>query len=334
MYSMNIAKVSCHGRVPPAVRIAFDAPALPAIACTLSRRSAAAGRWLSVAPGPRHRLALFLALLLAIPGAIRLALAHGDLHERIEQLDKSIATSPDDYDLYLKRGELHRQHQEWSLAVADFAQVQRLAPRAVDVDYYLGLTWLEAGQPRKALPCLDRYLTAHPDHPQVLLARARARVNLGEHRAAVLDYSRAIDLLAQPTPDLYIEQAGALLAQGDSQLDAAMDVIRQGVRKIGPVVSLVEFAVTTETSHGRYENALAWIGALPANLAAQPRWLARRADVLAADGKKDAALADYRAAYETVMQNLQRRNTPANLAFEAELRQKIAAIETRASAPK
>jgi tetratricopeptide (TPR) repeat protein len=258
---------------------------------------------------------------------VRPAHAHGDLHERIELISKLIAASPDDYTLYLKRGDLHRQHQEWSLAVADFEQAQRLAPRQVDVDYYLGLTWLEADDPARAIAFLSRYVAAHPDQAQALLARARTRVALGAYTAAAGDYSRVIDLAEQPTPDLYTAKAAALLAAGDSQLDAAMDAIRQGVRRIGPIVSLIEYAVTVETAHRRYDKALAWIGDLPENIASQPLWLARRADLESADGKKTAALANYRAAYAAVMQNLQRRNTRANLAFEADLRNKIAALE-------
>jgi len=241
-------------------------------------------------------------------------------------MDKLIAASPDDYVLYLKRGDLHRQHQEWSLAVSDFEHAQRLDPRPVDVDYYLGLTWLEAGQPARAVAPLDRYLGEHPDHSQALLARARARAAVGDFKAAAGDYSRVISLLARPTPDIYTETADTLLAEGDAQLDTAMDVIRDGVRKLGPIVSLIEYAVTTETAHGRYDKALAWMAELPPNVASQPRSLARRADVLAAAGRKDAALADYQAAYAAVMQNLQRRNTPANLAFESELREKIAKL--------
>lgn len=279
-------------------------------------------------------LALFLGLSITIPGAARLAHAHGDIHERIEQLDKSIAAAPGDYTLYLRRGELHRQHQAWPQALADLERARRLDPRPVEIDFHLGLAWLQSGQPARALPCLDRYLDAYPDHPQALLARGRARAALGERLAAARDFSLAIGKFPQPTPDLYVELAGVLIAAGDDHLDAGMDVIRQGTEKLGPVVSLIEYAVETETAHGRYTNALAWIDTLPESLASQPRWLTRRADVLAATGQNDAALADYQAAQAAIMQNLRHRNTAANLALDAELREKIAGLGNRTAEPR
>jgi predicted Zn-dependent protease len=279
-------------------------------------------------------LVLFLGLSSAFPDAARLAQAHGDIHERIAHLDKLIAATPSDYSLYLKRGDLHRQHREWPEALADFEHARRLDPRPVEVDFYLGNTWLEAGQPDKALPCLERYLDVHPDHSQALLLRGRARAALGEPLAAANDISLAIGRMTQPTPDRYVELARVLIAAGDDHLDAAMAAITQGREKLGPVVSLVEFAVTTETGHGRYDNALAWIDTLPENLATQPRWQARRADVLAAAGRNHTALEGYQGALEAVMQNLQRRNTAANRALEAELRQKIAGLDSRKPEPR
>ena len=48
--------------------------------------------------------------------ACGVAFAHGALHEQIEALGKSIALAPRNPVLYVKRGELHRMHQEWMAA--------------------------------------------------------------------------------------------------------------------------------------------------------------------------------------------------------------------------
>src|SRR5688572_33256037 len=56
---------------------------------------------------------LVVCLVITLPLA-----AHGDLHERIAALTKQIDDAPTNAELYLKRGELHRAHRDWKLALA------------------------------------------------------------------------------------------------------------------------------------------------------------------------------------------------------------------------
>src|SRR5688572_23198385 len=47
-------------------------------------------------------------------------LPHGDLDQRIIDVSREIAASPDSLELYLKRGELYIQHEEYNKAKHDF----------------------------------------------------------------------------------------------------------------------------------------------------------------------------------------------------------------------
>src|SRR5437867_10053401 len=134
-------------------------------------------------------------LLMAVAPAAR---AHGDLHLQIEEVSKRIALEPRNAELYLKRGELHRAHQDWDAAQADYDQAFSLNRNLGVIDLARGKMFLDANWPLSALVSLDRFLAAHSNHVDGLVTRARTLVKLERRLQAVQDYNQAIDHAAQP----------------------------------------------------------------------------------------------------------------------------------------
>src|SRR5437899_764248 len=87
------------------------------------------------------RLPLCILLLAGFPLS---TLAHGDLHLQIEEVTKRIMQEPRNGELYLKRGELHRAHQDWDAAQADYDQASSLNPNLTVVDLGRGKMFLDA----------------------------------------------------------------------------------------------------------------------------------------------------------------------------------------------
>jgi tetratricopeptide (TPR) repeat protein len=54
------------------------------------------------------------------------SLAHGDLHEMIKKVSKEIKSSPDSAFLYLKRGELYFQHEDFEESIEDYTTCSKL----------------------------------------------------------------------------------------------------------------------------------------------------------------------------------------------------------------
>ena len=224
------------------------------------------------------------------------AFAHADINVRIAGINARIAADPDDPQLYLRRGELHRAHRAWSAALDDYQYAVRLAPGLPEADYYTGRMWLEAGRPELARPGLDRFLALRPDHADALLTRSRALAGLAEYNAAVTDLTRAIALLDPPAPEHYLERAQLLVARGPDFVDEALRGIDRGTVRLGPLVSLIQFAVEIDAGRGHHDAALARIGSLPRAVRQTPRWQARRGDILLAAGRKPQARTAYVAA--------------------------------------
>lgn len=250
-----------------------------------TRRHATVSRASSVS----SRLALAALALSAWLASTPPALAHEDLLARIAALTHRIAQEPANSELYLKRGELFRQHEEWDGALLDFERASKLDPQLTIVDLLRGLTLLEAGNPKPAQLAFDRFLSRHPEHAEALAARGRAWANLGETRAAAADLTRAIAV--RPLPEHYLERAQILAAAG--RADEALQSLDESTDHLGPLVSLQRYAIELELKLGRHDAALARLDALSSGLSRQEAWLVRRGEILERAGRGMEARAVY-----------------------------------------
>ncbi len=252
------------------------------------------------------------------------AFAHADIGERLSDLDRQIEHAPQSSELYLKRGELHRLHRDWPAARADYDRASRLDAGNPAVNFYRGRMWLEAKNPAQARPLLDRFLAARPDHADALVIRSRTLSLLGEPLAAADDLTRAIDLLDPPTPEVYLDRARALVAAGPEHVDPALRGLDEGIARLGPLVSLIQYAIEVERAHGRHQAALARLDLLPDQVRRQPGWLAIRGDILQSMGDIQQAQATYRAGLASIAAYAPaRRNARATAALESRLRESL-----------
>jgi tetratricopeptide (TPR) repeat protein len=195
--------------------------------------------------------------------------AHVEIERQVADVSRRIAENPRDASLLVKRGELHRVHGDTELALADFRTAGEIAPDLPAVDLCTGRTHLEAGRPDQALPCLDRFLLLLPDHVMGRVFRARALAALGRRLEAAVDYTEAIrdsGAANPPRPELYLERALALRAEGPAHVEEALDGLREGLSRLGPLAVLQTLAVDLEVERGDHVAALdlletSWKGA-------------------------------------------------------------------------
>lgn len=254
------------------------------------------------------------AVLVALPLT---ALAHGDLHLQIEEMTKRIAKEPKNAELYLKRGELRRVHQEWDAAQADYDFAAALNPQLAFVDLARGKMFLEADWPLSALVALDRFLAGHTNHVDGLITRARTLVKLGRRLEAVEDYSHAIDGAAQPQPEIFIERSQALTNEGAAYFDRALQGLEEGMKRLGPLVVFQLFAIDVELKQKRVDAALERLERVASQSVRKETWLARRGEILQQAGRNKEASEAYEKALRALA-NLppSRRQVPAMLELE------------------
>lgn len=254
------------------------------------------------------------------------ALAHGPLHERIQQLTAALEQSPSDAALLEERGELFRLHGLFSEARLDWSKVATLRPDDVTNHLRLGLVALGMGETNDAINRLEQFVSARPSSITGQLTLAEALVAAGRPADAVPHWTSAIRLTEEPRPEWFLDRARAARS-GGIDVDLVLAGLDDGIDRHGPLPALQLLAVELETGRGNTDAALRRIAAIADRAERKERWLLRRGDILLAAGRTNEARMEFQAARKALDQlpDKVRRGWAAT-----ELRQQI---DTRLSAP-
>ena len=249
------------------------------------------------------------------------ARAHGDLDAQIAAVSRQLDQAPRAV-LYLKRGELHHEHEDFAAALADYDRAAQLAPQLSAISYGRARTLFQAGRLQPARESLDYYLKQKPGHAEGYLLRARVLVGLKDYPAAVQDFDRNLELTPQPLPECYLERAEALVALGDKE--RAVQSLDEGIGRLGSLVTLQSAAIAIELDLKRYDAALARVDFVMTGLRRKETWLERRGEILEAAGRRDEASRAYGEALAALEQlPAQHRNVKPMRELEARLRQRL-----------
>ena len=260
------------------------------------------------------------------------AFGHGDVHLQIIELTKEIEKTPRNAELFVRRADLHRLHGDWDAAQADYDHAGALDPQLAMVDLARARMFLEANWPLSSLTSVDRFLARQFEHPEGLIIRARALAKLARYVEAAQDYTRAIGKVNEGRPELFLERAQALAAEGKEHVDNAIRGLDEGIQKLGPLVTLNLYALDLETEHGRYEAALKRLDGVIAKAPRKETWFERRGNILFKAGRREEARQAYQQALDA-MKTLPpvRRNVPAMQELDKRLRANIESLGSTAS---
>lgn len=220
------------------------------------------------------------------------AIAHTDIEVQIDMLSRQIVESEADADLYLKRGDLHRRHEDWNKARIDLRSARKLAPDHEMVDWYEGRLALDSGDYEQASALLSRYLETHPEHAAAWHQRAMARVGLGEYLSAAEDFSRSIAGSDHAAPTLYRSLVLTTVAAGAEHLDAASAAVDSGLARFPREVGLLGLGVDLSLAQSNPQRARDFLARIPPALHELPQWRYRKALVSCLEGAPENAVGD------------------------------------------
>lgn len=238
---------------------------------------------------------VFTGVVIVLTLLSSIARAHEGLHEQIVAVTAKIRRDPKNASLYLQRGELHRLHRDWSRAAADYDRAARLQPSLTIVDLARGKMLFESHRLQQAKSVLDRFLQQQPDHVEGFVTRARVLVKMRARIEAARDFTQALSLTATPEPELYLERA-QVLAQDERHIEEALRGLDEGIRRLGPLVTLQLLAIDLESRRKNYDGALARLDLIAAQSERKEMWLVRRAEILRNAGRIEEARAAFKAA--------------------------------------
>ncbi len=285
-----------------------------------------------------HRIAVRalcgLPLLSLLLGGVLRSGAHAELILQIDLVTAEIAKDPSNADLYLKRGQLRREHVEFDLAFADFAKAESLSPGHTQLDLARGRLFLDWGWLLSARASLDRFIARVPGHEDALILRARVLQRLECRRAAVDDYDTVLRHSKEPGPDLFIERSQLLMTMGEAHWTEALRGLDDGIARLGQLVTLQLFAIDSEMKLQRFDKALERVDQITERSPRKETWLARRGEILVQAGRR----AEARTAYESALAALNRlpparRNVPAMIELASRIQKQIESLPAPAPAP-
>jgi predicted Zn-dependent protease len=257
------------------------------------------------------------------------ALAHGTYQDRFDRASERIAASPMDPEPLIRRHVLRREHGDFTGALSDLEAAATLSPGWPGLDALRGRLALESGQPEVAIAPLERALLERPEDAESRLSLARALVAVGRPLDAAGHYSLAIDQAPVKLPTHYLESARALRSAGPEHSDRALEVLDEGMIRLGTLAALANFAIALEIESGRFDAALARLDALSAASPRKETLRGRRAEILEQAGRFAEARAEWaRALAEIQALAPHQRQTPAMTQLATRARGALARLES------
>jgi tetratricopeptide (TPR) repeat protein len=268
-----------------------------------------------------------LILLAALFGSILCGWSHGDMHGQIVETTKLIEKEPRNANLYIKRSDLYRAHGDFDNAYADLEQASLLDRRMEVLPLARGRLFYEANWPQSAKNALDQFLASHTNHVEGHALRARCLSKLGRRLDAVKDYTRAIDMASEPQPELYLERAQTLSDEGTNYFPEAVKGLEEGMKKMGPLITLQLYAIDLEAKQKNYDAALARLDKVAAASPRKETWLARKGEILQLAGRPEQATDAFQAALKAIAQLPDtRRYVPAMQELEKRIQAVLQAL--------
>ena len=235
------------------------------------------------------------------------AFAHAGHDEQLLRINRAIEQQPDDQALYIRRGSIYCENRQFDDASADFEQAERLGPKVV-VAFERGVLYYRMGDFERATEYFNQYLEQFPQAAHAYEYRAWAARDTGNYPLAIADLHNYFDLLETPHPGNYI--AAANMLHDMQQTGQALQLLDQGMEKIGLTPQLQRRAIELELERDQLSNAIARQDSLRSPLNANPLWKLQMAELLLQDKRDKAAR---KLAREAENELLQLRPTPARL---------------------
>ena len=260
----------------------------------------------------------YFSLLICYALIAQPALAHGDLELQIEVLTAQIEEQSEQAQLHFQRAELYRRIMAWDSALDGYSAAETLGYSKDELDYFRGRMHLEAGNYKQANLHLSRLLVKYPEHTRALIARAK--IPSSAPLDAVADLDIAIKNSVRPAPDLFLDRAKLTIEAGSEHFERAISGLEEGIAHFGPVVSLIDFAVSQCEINQNWKLAINMVKKLPEHVQLSPNWLFRMGELHQQALEFELARDFYASAVQKIQQLPNSRlNTAATRQLENEI---------------
>lgn len=189
--------------------------------------------------------------------------AHGELDSQIMDVSNKIELNPELDSLYIRRGTLYFQHQNFLKSIRDFEKVEELSGPSTVVYISYARAWHELEKLDFALESVNDAIDLNPASSASYRLRGKILFDMKEFEKSALDAEQALAESTKHIPEHYTEYVEVLDSLNTTESKkTAIQVLQNGVKDIGELPIFINKIGDLYIELGDYTNAIKMTTAL------------------------------------------------------------------------
>lgn len=203
-----------------------------------------------------------LALLLLIFSPL-FAFSHGDLHLRIQEVSKQIEASPDSSYLYLKRGILYFQHEDFPESLKDLKQCEEMKYSDRLLDLTFAKVYQKLNQYDNSIIFINKILELDPQHVNAWKLKGQVLFEMGQFEDSANAFLVVIKKAIRCFPNNYLDVANSYeMMNTEASKREAISIIEKGIEDLGPLITFYDRLVELGLKYEDFELAINYQNAI------------------------------------------------------------------------
>jgi tetratricopeptide (TPR) repeat protein len=190
---------------------------------------------------------------------VNFTFAHGELDQRIKDVSAEIKTDPDSAFLYLKRGELYYQHEEYKKSIRDFKKCSKLDYKESRLLLGFAKSYERLDKFTTSLDYVNHILANNAQNVRALRLKGQIHFKMKKYSEAAQNFEMVVKYASKTIPENYLEISQAWEKSSDNNApQKASNSVKKGILDLGELhvfyTRLVELCLKFED----YDSALVY----------------------------------------------------------------------------
>lgn len=171
--------------------------------------------------------------------------AHGELDKRIKEISIKILQDPTNTSLFLARGELYYQHEDYELSIKDFQVCEERGYISDRLNLNFAKSLRLIRDYRSSDDYADRILSQQPKHVLAIKEKAKSAFDQENFVESASLFKDVINYVDKARTDNYFEAVNALESCGTKDcLLESIDVLENGIGELGELMVFLDKGVS------------------------------------------------------------------------------------------